>query len=159
MIKYAALFFLLIGKLAMAEQTVSDLTAEESRRLDEQRAIVTRHLADASVENYKTPAGKLGTLRALLQAKMFRADQTRELRAMGVVLGDVFVQDMQFHWVMVQDEYGRDPAIKYKDTSVMLFPLTMISKRVEAGEEVDVFALYNGLAERAASIIESEARR
>jgi len=30
-------------------------------------------------------------------------------------------------------------------TSIILFPQTMISKRIERGEEVDVFDLFNGI--------------
>jgi hypothetical protein len=41
-------------------------------------------------------------------------------------------------WTMVSDEYGRDPALRYKKTDTVFFPLTMISKRVERDEPVDV---------------------
>lgn len=78
---------------------------------------------------------------------------------MGVVLGDVFVQDMGFHWIIVQHDYGRDPAIKFQNTSVLLFPLTMISKRIERGETVDVFDLYNGVAAIAREKIDAELAR
>lgn len=140
----------------MADQTILPLTESDLNRLEEQRAVVTRHLSEGSLENYKTAAGKLGTLRALLNAKVFTPEHTYELQSMGVVLGDVFVQDMGFHWIVVQDEYGRDPAIKYQGTSVLVFPLTMISKRVERGETVDVFDLYNGVAAIAREKIDAE---
>ena len=73
---------------------------------------------------------------------------------MGIVLGDTFVQEMGFHWVIVEDEYGRDPAIKYKETSIILYPLTMISKRIENGEAVDVFEMFNGTAAKVEELIE-----
>ena len=120
------------------------------QRLNAQRTLIEKYLADEqSRQKYQTPAGKLGTLRALLKSKAFRRDQTYELQAMGVVLGDVFAQDMGFHWIIVEDEYGRDPALQYQDTSILLYPLTMISKRIERSEEVDVFDLYNGMAAEA----------
>ena len=137
----------------MADQTVSTPTDTDLKRLAEQRTVVTRYLDDAGLQKFQTPAGKLGTLRALLEAKTFRSDQTYELQCMGIVLGDVFVQDMGFHWVMVADEHGRGPAVQYQDTSVILFPLTMISKRIEANESVDVFELYNGVAARVEELI------
>ena len=118
---------------AAAEQTVSALTADDSKRLEDQRTIVTRYLTEQSKPEFETASGKLGTLRALLEAEAFQPDQTYELQSMGVVFGDVFVQDMGFSWVVVEDEYGRDPALKYRETSVILFPLTMISQRVERG--------------------------
>ncbi len=128
------------------EQVVSPLTASDEKRLNEQRAVVAQLISDVSRKNYGTAAGKLGALRMILENKIFKKEDTYQLQCMGIVLGDAFVQDMGFSWVMVEDENGRDPAIKYPNTSIILFPLTMISKRVERGESVDVFDLYNGIA-------------
>ena len=141
---------------AIAEQSILALTDDDDKRLDDQRAVVTRYLTDESRPNFATAPGKLGTLRALLEAEVFEPDQTYELQSMGIVFGDVFVQDMGFSWIMVEDEYGRDPAIRYQETSIILFPLTMISKRVERGEQVDVFNLYNGVAAIAQERIDAE---
>ena len=140
----------------MSEQLISALNVGDLRRLEEQRAVVTRYLDEDGLRKYETAPGKLGTLRALLNAEVFSLEQTYELQSMGIVLGDVFVQDMGFHWIIVEDENGRDPAIKYQDTSVILFPLTMISKRIERGETVDVFDLYNGVAAIAREQIDAE---
>jgi len=46
-------------------------------------------------------------------------------------------------WAAVQDNYGRDPALTLEGTSIRVFPLTSISKRVERGEEVDVYVLFD----------------
>ena len=140
----------------MAEQSVSALTDADLERLEEQRAVVTRYLDEDNLKKYATAAGKLGTLRALLNAAVFAPEQTYELQSMGVVLGDAFVQQMGFHWVIVEDDSGRDPAIKCRDTSVILFPLTMISKRIERGATVDVFEIYNGVAAVAREKIDQE---
>jgi len=130
-------------------QSVSSLRPDDVERLDAQRRLIEAHLGDdASREKYRTPAGKLGLLRALLQMNVFRPDQTHELQSMGVVLGDAFVQQLGLHWVMVEDEYGRDPALALEGTSILLYPLTMISKRVEAGEAMDVFDLFNWTADQ-----------
>lgn len=130
------------------DQKIHELTAEDHERLKQQRSVIERYLGDEnSLKNYATAAGKLGTLRALLNNKVFRPDQTYELQCMGIVLGDTFVLDMGFHWIMIEDSHGRDPAIRLRETSIILYPLTMISKRIEEGKEVDVFQLYNGLAE------------
>lgn len=140
----------------MVEQTLSALTDEDLKRLEDQRAVVTRYLDDANLKKFETAPGKLGTLRALLDAAVFSPEQTYELQSMGVVLGDAFVQDMGFHWIIAEDDYGRDPAIKYRGTSVILYPLTMISKRIERGETVDIFELYNGVAAVAREQIDAE---
>jgi hypothetical protein len=146
---------ILAGNVMAAEQKIINLTNQDNARLNEQRAVVEKYLSKEDLETkYKTPAGKLGTLRALIEANVFNKTQTYELQSMGIVLGDTFVQEMGFHWVIVEDEYGRDPAIKYKETSIILYPLTMISKRIEKGESVDVFEMFNGTAAKVEELIE-----
>ena len=65
---------------------------------------------------------------------------------MGVVLGDAFVDALGVEWVTVEDSYGRDPAVRVPDTSILLYPLTMISKRVERGETVRASELFGAVA-------------
>lgn len=146
---------LLSGSVMAAEQKIMELNSQDHARLKDQRAIVETYLSKQDLETkYQTPAGKLGSLRALLAANVFSRSQTYELQSMGIVLGDAFVQEMEFHWVIIEDEYGRDPAIKFKDTSIILYPLTMISKRIENGETVDVFELFNSAAAKVEELIE-----
>lgn len=153
--RWSALLCLLLSGMTMAgDQKISSLAAGHEQRLEQQRQVVTKYLSPDDLKTkYPTAGGKLGTLRALLAANVFTAAQTYELQSLGVVFGDVFVTDMGFHWVMVEDQHGKDPAIRYKETSILLFPLTVISKRVEKGEEVDVFELYNGIAHEVEELI------
>lgn len=129
------------------DQKVTGLTGEDEQRLRDQRAVVEAFLKnDDSKQKYQTAAGKVGTIRALLDAGVFNRDQRYELQCLGIVLGDAFVQELRMEWIMVEDQYGRDPAVRMPGTSIILFPLTMISKRMERGEKVDVFEVFNGVA-------------
>jgi hypothetical protein len=141
---------LLGGSVSMAgdAQQVSSPTPKDAERLEQQRKAIEKYLGDErSKQNYRTAAGKLGLLRALVEQRVFKPNQTYELQSMGIVLGDAFVQEFGMEWVMVSDAYGRDPAVRVPKTSIIVFPLTMISKRVEKGEQVDVFDLFNGVAD------------
>ena len=42
---------------------------------------------------------------------------------------------------MVADEYGTDPTLRFKETTLQINALTMISKRVERDEAVDLSEL------------------
>ena len=55
-------------------------------------------------------------------------------------------------WIMVEDEHGRDPAVRMPNTTIILFPMTMVSKRIQRGDKVDVFELYNVLAAQVDSL-------
>ena len=131
----------------MSNQRFELLTPADEQRMTAQRAVVEKFLGDDATNraNYAKPPGKLGLLRALLDAKVFAGSQTFELQCMGIVLGDAFVQNCGWLWRMVEDHSGRDPCVKVAGSSIVLFPLTMISKRVERGEAVDVFRLYNSV--------------
>ena len=126
-------------------QKITPLTDADQHRLREQRAVVENYLGDDdSRTKYQTAAGKLGTIRAVLQANIFKPEQTYQLQCLGIVFGDALVQNQKMEWIMVEHEYGRDPAVRVPGTTIILFPLTTISKRVEKGETVDVFNLFNG---------------
>lgn len=50
----------------------------------------------------------------------------------------------ELSWVAVDDEFGRDPALRWLQTNMLAFPLTAISKRVEDGIAVDVYQMFGG---------------
>lgn len=96
----------------------------------------------------------LMAIQAALDTRHIEPEATYSLQALGMAFGKVFVENHEdYDWWMVEDDYGRDPAIRYKDTTLLLFPQTMISKRIEDGETVDVRAIYEGLEQQVARIL------
>ncbi len=62
------------------------------------------------------------------------------------MFGQVIVKHVEdMDWCMVEDELGRTPALRYKETSLIVFPMTMISKRVENVEEIDLREMFDVL--------------
>jgi hypothetical protein len=127
---------------AAPEPKFSELTREDSERLDRQRAVV----AAAAKRRYRTPAltrtkRDLPILQRLLDDKAFKKSQTYELQSLGVAFGDILASEFPLRWAMITDEYGTDPTLRFKNTSTNINALTMISKRVERDEPVDVFWL------------------
>jgi len=100
------------------------------------RIWVSAHPATARFKNDKAP-NELGVIDALLASNEIRPDQTWELQALGVVFGDALARKLMLEWVTVEDEFGKDPALNWPGTSLLCYPLTMISKRIESGEAVD----------------------
>jgi hypothetical protein len=128
-------------------QKITPLTEADQGRLRDQRSVVEKYIGNETTrENYKKPAGKLGLIRAILAENIFEPNQTYELQCLGVVLGDAFVQELEMEWIIVEDDTGRDPAVRVPGTTIILYALTMISKRIERGDKVDVFDLFNWAA-------------
>lgn len=125
-------------------QKITELEEADKQRLQEQTEVVqkllTEHFDNAGLNGSQDD---LATLQAIIDEKLFQPDQTYELQCLGIVLGNVLSQQPGLHWIMVEDEYGRDPAIQYEQTSLILFPLTMISKRIEDGVPANVQELFD----------------
>jgi hypothetical protein len=89
-------------------------------------------------------------LQNLIDDRVFNKSQTYELQSLGIALGDVFASELPLRWVMVTDEFGTDPTLRFKETALQVNPLTMISKRVERGESVSVQSLLDKTREQLA---------
>jgi Domain of unknown function (DUF3806) len=131
---------------------ISGFTDEMTEYVGAKRDWVKNHYSSETIDDYNTVAGKLILLDTILKSNWIESQETEKLQSLGITLGDIFVQDMNFIWVEVEDEYGNDPAIQLPDTTIILFPMTMISKRIEGGEEVDIYDLYEGLKKKVKEI-------
>lgn len=120
----------------------------DSARIEAQRTWVRDHYEPASRHQYDSLEGKLRLLDTILGAKWIKPSETFKLQCLGITLGDALVQELGMRWVSVEDEYGRDPAVRLPGTSIVIFPLTMISKRVERGETVDIYAMFSNVCSR-----------
>lgn len=126
-------------------QTIRDLSKEMTLRLESQRKWVRDHYENNAFEIYNTLNGKLKLLDIIIKSNWINKTEKLKLQCLGITLGDALVQDLGFNWIEIEDEHGVDPAIKYGNTSLILFPLTMISKRIENDEFVDIFKLFEQL--------------
>jgi hypothetical protein len=128
-------------------QKITSPVKADLDHLAEQEATVLRLLKsrypDAALNHDE---GDLNWLQRLVDDRALVPHQTYELQCLGEVLGQVFAAKTPLKWVVVEDEYGRDLALQYPNTSVIVFPITMISKRVEDGREVDVVPIYRTVA-------------
>ena len=129
-------------------QKVSELSNEMAIDIEAKRDWVRNHYTPETISEYNTLSGKLILLDTILKSNWIEKDDTLKLQCLGITFGDLFVQEMNFIWMQVEDEYGSDPAIQLPGTSIILFPLTMISKRIEAGQAVDIYDLYAGLKDK-----------
>lgn len=85
---------------------------------------------------------ELDYLQRLLDDGHVRPDQTRELQAMGVALGDLLATELDMHWVVYEDIQGRSRALRLGETENYLFPVTMIARRYEGGDKTPIQEIY-----------------
>jgi hypothetical protein len=125
------------------EQKFEPLNPDDIADLEAKRAWVRDHYDEAARHKYETLDGKLSLLDTILRNKWIAPDETLNLRCLGVTFGDALAQRLSLTWVAVEDNLGRDLALVLDGTSVRVFPITSISKRIERGEEVEVYGLLD----------------
>ena len=131
------------GALGQDIVRIGELTNTDLQYMADQRA----SLDDLATRNFGHPFNgnkdnDLTLLQNLLDKRLIRPDQARELQAMGVIMGDLLAADLGLHWVIYEDRVGRSRALRYKQSDDYLFPMTMISRRQEADNHTPVAAIY-----------------
>jgi len=142
------------------EQRVEPPNQDDLAGIESQRTWVREHFSPEAQYKYQALDEKLRLLQGILDAGWIEAHETVKLQCLGITLGDALVQELGLEWVAVEDDEGRAPAVRYPGTTVIAFPLTMISKRIERGETVDIADLFNGVVEQLRKMArDSEYRR
>lgn len=135
------------------EQKIQTPTDEDIDRIARQLIYAQSLIAELSGGKPTGGTDDLALIQRALDSGSIQPDATSELQAIGMAFGKIFVNENEdYDWWMVEDDYGRDPTIRYKETTLLVFPQTMISKRIEDGDKVDVQDLYYGLIEMLADI-------
>jgi hypothetical protein len=130
------------------DQKIEPLAGELAEHTEKQRSWVKGHYTDNADESYASLDGKLQLLDTIIRQKWIEPGETWKLQSLGIAFGDALAQMLNMEWVCVTDEYGTDPALHYPGTTVLAYPLTVISKRIEAGEEIDVREFFGLFCDR-----------
>jgi hypothetical protein len=137
------------------ERKIETLSREEIDRLNSQRKWVREHFTPETEYKYESLEEKLNLLDTIIKSNWISKDETVKLQSLGVTFGDCLAQKMDLKWMSVSDEYGKDPSLILEGTSIVVFPLTMISKRIEDGAEVDVYGLFDSVCNKINEIKEN----
>ena len=107
-------------------------------------------ISEDELDNFHKRGETLKKIQKFLDEAKFSAEKTVELQSLGLAFGDyIQYKYPDFHWAIVHDQYGRDFCLDYGDTTITFFPKTMISKRVEKGEEIRVESLLKWILKTA----------
>lgn len=125
---------------------VRTLTDNHVSQLSAQRKWVADHFDDPTL--YRDTSNKLRVIATILENQWVDPSETVKLQCLGAAFGDALAETIGLNWVTFSADGDEWPGLRYEDSSLFVHPLTMISKRVEAGEEVDVVELFRNLAHR-----------
>ena len=131
------------------EQTVEAPNQEDITQIAGQ-ILAGRELVERTYGSQESYGGlrDLDLIQGVLDLGAVGPEDAFDLRALGLMFGQVIVKQVDdMDWCMVEDDLGRTPALRYKETSLTVFPMTMISKRVEKAEEIDLHVFFETVRE------------
>ena len=103
------------------------------------------------------PAGeRVAALQAIIDGGGVTAEDEGSIFAVGVGLGDVLCEVLTGQWLnLALGEDAGEPGVQVDGRPIYLSPISMIAKRVVAGERIDVQELIVGLAQSVGEMLDS----
>ncbi len=102
-------------------------------------SIARRHLG----QSLQTGERNIALLQRIVNENLIEPSDTLALQGLGVILGDILVHHHpKLDWWVYEDEQGKSHAVCVNGSQHCLFPVTMISRRVEVNAPVDVAKIY-----------------
>lgn len=136
------------------EQEIEELSGDDQARLDKHRQWLLGHYEKDPEGSYVGYAAKLVLVDIILESRWVLPGETWKLQSLGVALGDALAEYLELRWMAVEDEYGRTPALIGEVANMRVFPLTMISKRVEQGEDVSCKELFKSVVDEVRNLMQ-----
>ena len=140
--------------------TVKDLSLGQRYSLDTQRRetmdLIARRLG---VLNLKGDKSDLKVLQNLVDRKAIGRDDVRGLQSLGIVFGDVLVNEYGLSWVSYEDDVGTSKALRWKKTENYVFPVTLFSKRAQFKENINMTGVFEEIGAEVERFIAYEAAR
>lgn len=122
---------------------ISDPTYFDRQYMQEQRTLISELAQREFGSGFNgNRQHDLDQLQRLLDRRLVKPGQTRELQAMGLIMGDLLASELDLDWVIYEDSVGRSRALRYRESDNYLFPMTMIARRQEADNQRPVIEIY-----------------
>jgi hypothetical protein len=117
--------------------TILELTDADKAQLASYRTAALKLVAQADPGHEQdSPVPLISIQRAV--DLVTRSTDPNAIYGLGVLIGDNFVHKHKMQWLVTQDQYGRDPVVFVPQTVYSIGALTIVSKRIEDGQHLDV---------------------
>lgn len=122
---------------------LSDLDAPLLTHLVQQRDWVEGWIPPDNTHDFTNPATMLSLVKAIIASGKVGADETAKWHALGTYMGLAIAEAADWQVMQYSDETGTGLVIVFQEPDGFVFPATLLTARLEAGEDIDVFDLAN----------------
>lgn len=122
---------------------IQDMGWTDRNYLEKQVASIDQLAREQLGTEVRQNLSDLDLLQRIIDLGLIKSKDTLALQAMGAVLGNVLAADITaLEWKIYEDALGRSRALCAKGSRECLFPITMLSRRMETGLKPDVDKIY-----------------
>lgn len=153
-LKIFTIITLFFFRSAYADQPKNGIKIANFKDSDNYYLLLAKERINKKAQRYfgSTLKGKKNYDLKLLQ-RIFNYEHRNEYskrtwQDMGVVLGETLNNEHPVKWVIYIDNLGSSRALKIRDSFDFIFPITMISRRAEAGIKVNIINIYQAAEEK-----------
>jgi hypothetical protein len=138
------LLLLLASPATLAQEvTIEDLAWMDRNHMAQQVQRVDDLARTRVGSQIREDLSDLTTLQRIVDRELVDQDDRLTLQALGAVLGNVMAAEVdELEWKVYEDNRGRSRALCVEGTEECLFPITMLSRRMEVGLKPDVRQVY-----------------
>jgi hypothetical protein len=131
------------------EETIQAATPADHSRISTHEEVVLKILRSryGDVQLGHTE-DDLNLLQRLSDDGALRSGQDADLESVGIVFGQVLSSTMRLQWITVEWQGERTLALQYPNTTVILYPGSMVTKRVNRGERLEFTTLFRALVKQ-----------
>ena len=130
------------------EDRISNLSPDDEtwlRRAEEHIASFVRTRNGGG--EFERTHNDLRRLQCLIDDHAITKKNVLEAQCIGVVLGNLLAENTSMRWKRVANEYGDMISLHDERIGFTLYPVTMISKRLEGRRSIDLIALYENFVQ------------
>ncbi len=121
-----------------------EMKLEDVDKMADQWLFINNLVEEKYGQNLIKEKEDLTLLENLINDKHISGNDEWHLQSLSVALGRVFAHKNDgFEWVMVEDSQNQDAALRYHNNSILVFPKSMVQKRVIENENQDINFLYD----------------
>ncbi|WP_027330862.1 DUF3806 domain-containing protein [Marinimicrobium agarilyticum] len=135
----------LFASFAQAQEaTVSDFAWMDRNHMAQQIESIEKITRIKFGTPIRENKSDLDTLQRIIDRDLIDRSDQLKLQALGAVLGNVMANEVdELEWKVYEDKLGRSRALCIEGTRQCLFPITMLSRRMEVGLKPNVERVYN----------------
>ncbi len=123
--------------------TLSEPSWLDNNHLGKQRTMIDDIARGTFGEQIRGNKSDIATMQRIVYQGLVKDQDKIKLQAMGVVLGDIYVNELGLKWTIYEDRRGRSRAVCVVNTKYCLFPVTMLARRMEVGLVPDIQRIYD----------------